>query len=400
MPYLGDMAYQTHQTAFRKSAYRPLFLPTMLKRVSIQNFKSLKDVTLDLQKVNLLIGPNNSGKTNFLKALESFSFDGLRSQNIDVLEAISYKHKRVDITYEFDYIPDPNGYMILNDTEKKISIYHCIQKSVVQNDNWTGSIENVPDDWFINEFGEKIDTLSPSHSRREFADFIKTKVYRPDPSKLIQQVKFSADHVELLADCSNLISFYFYVDSNFKQKAKKIQDNLSRCIPEISYFTLPPVKVGNDSMLGLRFFDKDEYSYWADEVSEGVLYFLALLCIINQPNPPKLLLLEEPEKGIHPRRIWEVMKLIFQLAEEKDIQIILTTHNEHIVNTFSTIPESVFVFDKDDDGATYVRNLQKDIIDVTDRKSEELGLDKIDLTSNLGENWLYGLIGGVPSDEL
>lgn len=41
----------------------------MLKRVSIQNFKSLKDVTLDLQKVNLLIGPNNSGKTNFLKAL-------------------------------------------------------------------------------------------------------------------------------------------------------------------------------------------------------------------------------------------------------------------------------------------------------------------------------------------
>ena len=42
----------------------------MLKRVSIQNFKSLKDVTLDLQKINLLIGPNNSGKTNFLKALE------------------------------------------------------------------------------------------------------------------------------------------------------------------------------------------------------------------------------------------------------------------------------------------------------------------------------------------
>ena len=44
----------------------------MLKRVSIQNFKSLKDVTLDLQKVNLLIGPNNSGKTNFLKALELY----------------------------------------------------------------------------------------------------------------------------------------------------------------------------------------------------------------------------------------------------------------------------------------------------------------------------------------
>ena len=44
----------------------------MLQRVRIQNFKSLKDVTLDLQKVNLFIGPNNSGKSNFLKGLELF----------------------------------------------------------------------------------------------------------------------------------------------------------------------------------------------------------------------------------------------------------------------------------------------------------------------------------------
>ena len=42
----------------------------MLQKISIQNFKSLKMVTLELQKVNLLIGANNSGKSNFLKALE------------------------------------------------------------------------------------------------------------------------------------------------------------------------------------------------------------------------------------------------------------------------------------------------------------------------------------------
>ena len=46
----------------------------MLKRVHIENFKSLRDVTLDLQPINLLIGPNNSGKTNFLKAFE-FCYD-------------------------------------------------------------------------------------------------------------------------------------------------------------------------------------------------------------------------------------------------------------------------------------------------------------------------------------
>ena len=369
----------------------------MLKRVSIQNFKSLKDVTLDLQKVNLLIGPNNSGKTNFLKAVEGFSLNGLGSQNVADLEAISFKHQPVNIRYEFEFLPDPDEYMAKKYNIGKNRIYHYSQVYEIKNFDDLTIVETIKDDWFTNEDNIKLEIEVLGGHRREFFEFKYTKIFKPDPSKLIQQVKFSADQVDLLADCSNLISFYFYVDSNFKRNSKKIQDDLSKCIPEIEHFTLPPVKVGNESMLGLRFFDKDEVGYWADEVSEGVLYFLALLCIVNQPNPPKLLLLEEPEKGIHPRRIREVMDFIFRLAEEKDVQIILTTHNEHVLDDFSTRPESVFVFDKDDDGATYVRNLQKDIIEPTNQRNRELGLDEIDLTTNLSENWLYGLLGGVPA---
>ena len=91
------------------------------------------------------------------------------------------------------------------------------------------------------------------------------------------------------------------------------------------------------------------------------------------------------------------MDFIFRLAEEKDVQVILTTHNEHVLDEFATRPEAVFVFDKDDDGATYVKNLQRDIIDPTNARNGELDLDPVDLTSNLSENWLYGLLGGVPA---
>ena len=95
------------------------------------------------------------------------------------------------------------------------------------------------------------------------------------------------------------------------------------------------------------------------------------------------------------------MKLILQLADEKDIQIILTSHNEHVLDDFASTPESVFVFDKDETiGTTYVRNLQRDIIEPTNKECERLGLDLIDFTSNLSERWLYGLIGGVPADEI
>ncbi|MFD1144480.1 AAA family ATPase [Larkinella insperata] len=371
----------------------------MLKRVSIQNFKSLKDVTLDLQKVNLLIGPNNSGKTNFLKALEFFKITGVQSQKIMDLESVSYKHQRVKIKYEFDFVQSPNGYMTRKFGKKDRENYHYIQTAEIKDSDSYLFVEWKDDYWFTNELGETTSFQAYERDRGEFFDYISTKIFRPDPSKLTQTVEFSADETTLSSDCSNLISFYFYINSNYPKIAKDIRYDLSKCIPEISNFTTPPVKIGNESLLGLRFFDKEENGYWADEVSEGVLYFLSLLCIIHQPNPPKLLLLEEPERGIHPRRIHEVMNFIFRLVDEKDIQIILTSHNENVLNEFSSLPESVFVFDKNEEGATYVRNLKK-IIDDSHERSQKEGLEEIDFTDDLGKNWMYGLLGGVPTEEL
>ncbi|GAB3777988.1 hypothetical protein GCM10028818_26070 [Spirosoma horti] len=318
------------------------------------------------------------------------------SENVESLEAISFKHQQVSITYQFDFSPDPNGYMAKNYDIGIEKTYHYRHRYELRSDDNLTFVDTVKDDWFTDATGAKLDIEVLGGHRREFFDFKLTKIFRPDPTKLVQQVKFSAENIELLADCSNLISFYYYVDSNFKRSSKRIQNDLSKCIPEIAYFTLPPVKVGNESMLGLRFFDKGDNGYWADEVSEGTLYFLALLCIINQPNPPKLLLLEEPEKGIHPRRIFEVIQFIFRLAEEKDVQVIMTTHSPIVVDMFKDMPESVFIFDKDDEGATHVKNLQHDVIEPETTKSKELGIEPPHYTDSLGDAWTVGFLGGVP----
>jgi predicted ATPase len=107
-------------------------------------------------------------------------------------------------------------------------------------------------------------------------------------------------------------------------------------------------------------------------------------------------LLEEPEKGIHPRRIAEVMDLMFRLAEDKDIQIIMTSHSTQIVDAFQDIPESVFVFDMEE-GETKIRNLQTDILDVDAHHAATQGYAPIDYTrSTLSEHWAVGLLGGVP----
>ena len=91
---------------------------------------------------------------------------------------------------------------------------------------------------------------------------------------------------------------------------REIEKDLFRFTKEFESIRL--IKVTGDSTteatfkkLGLA--DKEDNTFWSDQLSEGVLYFLALLAIIHQPNPPHLLMLEEPEKGIHPRRIKEKM---------------------------------------------------------------------------------------------
>jgi len=144
----------------------------------------------------------------------------------------------------------------------------------------------------------------------------------------------------------------------------------------------------------LRFSDQDGAKYWAEEVSDGVLYFLALLCIVHQPDPPKLLLLEEPEKGIHPRRIREVMDFIFELARMRDIQIILTSHSPYVVDHFKDIPECISVFDREN-GETVIRNA-KDIMDAKNAELRAVGEEPIHFSDGLGEYWVSGFLGGVP----
>ncbi|TAK41242.1 MAG: ATP-binding protein, partial [Saprospiraceae bacterium] len=141
--------------------------------------------------------------------------------------------------------------------------------------------------------------------------------------------------------------------------------------------------------------DKYGQIYWAGELSDGTLYFLALLAIIHQPYPPKLLMVEEPENGIHPRRIKEIIDYFFTIAEEKGIQVILTTHSTVVIDQFKDLPESIFVFDKKDQ-STQIRNLLTDIIAEDKQKSKKLHVPELDLSGSLGDHWAAGLIGGVP----
>ena len=117
----------------------------------------------------------------------------------------------------------------------------------------------------------------------------------------------------------------------------------------------------------------------ASRLSDGTLQYLCLLVILLHPKPPSLICLEEPELGLHPDVIPKVTDLLLDAVQRT--QLIVTTHSETLVSRFSEVPESVVVCERDDRG-THLRRLEPEKLKVW--------LDDY----SLGDLWAKGEIGG------
>lgn len=357
----------------------------MIDRIVIDNFKSIKHADVKLQKINVLIGPNNAGKSNFLKGI-------LHAKN-----SIRVSENRFYVDYSFS----------LEDDNK---------------DNRKTDFEFFIDGEFlaITKFEiEEADDSSP-FVRNANADSIKklydltkqTKVYKPDLAKLHLPYPVFQNDDSVLEDASNIASFLQTCLNKHRKYFNLITEELKKVLPifdeiiienvieeveeekNIKGKTKPVETLQPKIKIGFR--DFQDRIIWAEDLSEGALYYVALLCIIHQPNPPKLLMLEEPERGIHPRRIKDVIDLIRTLSEEKDIQVIFTTHSPLVVDLFEDEPESIFVFEMKD-GFTEIKNLQTDINEPLNKELEAQGIEpNKDYGTSLGEKWVFGFLGGVP----
>ena len=118
----------------------------------------------------------------------------------------------------------------------------------------------------------------------------------------------------------------------------------------------------------------------ATRLSDGTMRFIALLTILCHPNPPELVCIEEPELAMHP----DVMPLLADLlrSASERTQIVVTTHSPELVDQFTIDPEAVVVCERGFDGSTQLKRLS----------GEELKSWTDDY--RLGEMWQKGAIGG------
>ncbi|MDQ3329401.1 MAG: ATP-binding protein [Planctomycetota bacterium] len=96
----------------------------------------------------------------------------------------------------------------------------------------------------------------------------------------------------------------------------------------------------------------------ASQASDGLLYVLGYLALLYSPQPPRLLLIEEPENGIHPNRLREVLGILRQLIDEHPgTQVIMTTHSPYVLDEFQ--PEEVTLCRKLPDGTISTKRLSE-----------------------------------------
>ena len=117
--------------------------------------------------------------------------------------------------------------------------------------------------------------------------------------------------------------------------------------------------------------------------SDGTLRALALLLAIECHPKHSTVLVEEPEQNLHPWAIRTVMEHIREVIKERDLQVIITTHSQQVLER--AYPEEVLVATRSDQGDTKLQSLY-----------EILPNTKI-MMGEIGDLWVQGLLGGVPS---
>jgi len=118
----------------------------------------------------------------------------------------------------------------------------------------------------------------------------------------------------------------------------------------------------------------------ANRLSDGTWRYLCLLTLLCHPTPPSLICIEEPELGLHPDILPTIAELLIEASQRT--QLIVTTHSDGLISALTEVPESILVCERDESGS-HLRRLEPEAL--------KPWLERY----SLGELWMMGEIGGT-----
>ena len=373
--------------------------------------------TIDLLPLNVLIGPNASGKSNFIEAIELlratptgfasairdggggvrdwlWKGDSPKPATIDA--RLVRGGKKSDLRYQLEFTAAGARVEVTDEAleeadkhkgkAKDVYFYYRFQKG-------HPLINVASDDGTYVERKLRRDSLAPDASvlsQRKEPDLYPELAWAATSFSRIQTFRewsFGRDAAVrkpqpataptdlLLPDASNLGLLLNQIEHS--GQAKMFHQLLKRFLPRFE-------RVSTLTQGGtIQFFlheDDLKTPVPATRLSDGTIRFLAMSAMLLQPTPPPLVCIEEPELGLHPDALSIVADLLVDASRRT--QLVVTTHSDVLLSYLSLEPESVLVCENI--GGTQLRR----------PKAEQLNewLEKY----RLGELWRMGHLGGNP----
>ena len=370
---------------------------TTLDWITIEGFRSIKSIEkLRLSPINILIGANGSGKSNFLEAfsfLESISHGKLkyytkRAGGADrILHFGSRSTSRLNIHVSFKR--EINQYQIELEPDQIGNIFPANEVVYF----WEKSKYDEPYDYPLSGAnGEAGISSSEVRSDVPVAQYVYTRlntwrVFQFHDTSSVSPMRTESkvnDNRFLRPDGSNLASFLYLLRRKHKGAYKLIQKTVRLVAPFFDDFWLKPSELNKDS-IRLEWKHRGSQDYFdVSSLSDGSLRFIALTTLLLQPSElkPRIILMDEPELGLHPYAITMLASMVRSAATET--QVILATQSPLILDNFD--PQDVLVADRVQ-GSTVLARL----------KTERLQAWLEDYS--LGQLWEKNEFGGQPAAE-
>ena len=363
-----------------------------LAKLTIKGFKSIRELqNFELQNLNVLIGGNGSGKSNFIEIFrmlrammdlnftnyvmtrggaDDFLFNGPKQTLYIMAHFVFGKNE-----YGFELEPTANdNFLIKNEAQRyvkggwQIVGTNHYESRLPEIKNNPGIITkrgighyvfNAISEWVVYHFH---DTGSSAPMRR---------------SEIVE------DNKRLRPNAANIAPLLLNLKiANFKCY-QEIVDVIRLVTPFFDDFILEPVKRGEKETVRLSWKQKgSDYPMQPYHFSDGTIRFICLATSLLQPFSPSTIVIDEPELGLHPYAI-EILSELIRAAAHKT-QVIVSTQSPALVNHF--VPEDIIVVDREDGASTFKR-----------LKSSELTIWLEDYA--MGELWVKNVFSGSPSHE-
>lgn len=360
-----------------------------LEQLTVKSFKSIREQTLRLGRLNVFIGSNGAGKSNlvsvfhFLNRIVAGDLQNYTGEAGGADRILYFGRKQspsLAVELEFVQGNDANGYAF--ELRPTVDDRFIFSSETI----WYHDRSRYPKPLPIYLGGGHSETHVQKSTER-IAGYVRHdldsyRIYHFHDTSNSARVKQTCDlndNLRLHPDAGNLPGFLYRLQQKHPGHFQNIEDTIRQIAPFFEGFRLEPSRLSPDKIL-LEWKEKGSDAYFnASALSDGTLRFMCLATLLLQPTLPSVVLLDEPELGLHPAAISLLAALLESTAQRT--QILVATQSVTLINQFT--PEFVWVVERENQESVFKH------------------LESADMSAwlenySLGELWEKNILGGRP----